>query len=252
VHKNSITIYNGNERVGAAIVDNGSVFVNPDYIYDYVNGQIDITTGHTYEPYKDDSGLDLLKTYKFIGYSTLASDTTSITAGKEVPTLITNDITIYSIFDEDSVYNNVLDEKYLTFSSDDNTAMIFNSNTISAIRGKVTLPLTLQGREVLSFGTNSTEIRDAASHITHIFWQLPTDLVPCKVEAYNNSAFNGWSNLLYVEIPENETGTFVINTRCFELAKNLFNNAKITAKHKQEFFERITALGDSCFANIGT
>lgn len=252
VHKNYITIYNGSERVGAAIVDNGSMFVNPDYIYDYTDGQIDITKGHAYEPYKDDSGLELLKTYKFVGYSTLASDTTSITAGKEVPIIVSNNMTIYSVFEEDSVYNNILDDKYLTFSSDDNTAMIFNSNTISAIRGKVTLPLTLQGREVLSFGTNSTEIRDAASHITHIFWQLPTDLVQCKVEAYNNSAFNGWNNLLYVEIPENETGTFVINTRCFELAKNLFNNAKITAKHKQEFFERITALGESCFANIGT
>jgi hypothetical protein len=37
VHKNVIVIYNGSERVGAAIVDNGSTFVNPDYIYDYVN-----------------------------------------------------------------------------------------------------------------------------------------------------------------------------------------------------------------------
>jgi len=49
----------GNTKIGAAIVDNGSIFSNPDYIYNYVNDEIDLTTGHAYSPYKDDSGLAL-------------------------------------------------------------------------------------------------------------------------------------------------------------------------------------------------
>jgi len=39
----------------------------------------------------------------------LSTDTTSITSGKEVPEIVNNDISIYSIFCEESVYNNVLD-----------------------------------------------------------------------------------------------------------------------------------------------
>ena len=82
----------------------------------------------------------------------LSTDTTSVTPGKEVPAIITNDSTVYSIFEEDSVYNNILDEKYLNFSGG---ILTFNANTIGAVKGKITLPLRYNNVAVESFGSGS-------------------------------------------------------------------------------------------------
>lgn len=258
VHKNVITIYTGNERIGAAIVNNGSTFTNPDYIYDYVNDKIDLSTGHPYEPYKDDLNLDLTQTYKFIGYSTLSTDTTSISKDKEVPAIITSDITIYSIFQEDSVYSKILDEKYLTAIPLEGTdcELQFNftkSELLKSLKGKVTLPIQINGYNVVTFssgGRLTSEQADMIKNITHIFWEKPTETKKCYVKNYAARTFDSLKTLLYIEIPKNETNDFSIGQSCFSSCTNLFNHNKITSEAKQVFMSRITAFRAQAFNNI--
>ena len=177
----------------------------------------------------------------------LSTDTTSVTPGKEVPAIITNDITVYSIFEEDSVYNNILDEKYLNFSGG---ILTFNANTIGAVKGKITLPLRYNNVAVESFGSGSQPspaLLAAVANITHIFWQQPTDEITCEVTQYNNQTFRNWTNLIYVEIPNNN---FWIGQYCFQQCNNLFNSVKITDLERAAFFSKIVNYGSYCFANI--
>jgi len=66
------------------------------------------------------------------------SETGVITFTHSVPANITEDITIYEIFKEDSVYSNILPESYLTmFESGINNVLRFNT---TGLRGKITIP----------------------------------------------------------------------------------------------------------------
>ena len=235
VHKNVVTIYSGGERIGAAIVDNGSTFTNPSYIYDYVNDQIDITTGHNYIPYKDDSQLQLTRTYKFIGYSAVSTDTTTIT---EAPAeIVSKDMVVYSVFDEDSVYNNVLNSEWV--QCDSTGTMKF---TKSGLKGKITLPKQCNGYTVTSF-----ESVYGQPDVTHIFWEQGS-----SVQAYNgnafciNSSYEGFNSLVYVEIPNDN---FTVRNRAFFYCRNLFYNDMITQEIVDDFFSKITVYEGYAFGN---
>ena len=237
VHKNIITIYMGNTKIGAAIVDNGSIFSNPDYIYNYVNDEIDLTTGHAYSPYKDDSGLALTQTYKFIGYSMLSTDTTSITSGKEVPEIVNNDISIYSIFCEESVYNNVLDQSYFEHREETNW-LAFSSKALT-LKGKITIPAHYGDSEdvITKFngGGGSIINRD----ITHIFFEQNN-----TITAFGTNCFVQFSQLVYVEIPNDN---FSIFESAFFGCNALFNSSQITQTEIDLFFSKIIYIDTSAF-----
>ena len=230
VHKNTITIYVGNEKVGAAIVDNGSAFVEPTYIYSFVNDRIDDTTGHDYVPYRDDSQLPLTQTYKFIGYSMEPTDIDSIT--EPPPVIISKDINIYGLFEEASVYDNVLrDESWFLIGG----GMLHFAKT--GLQGKITLPAVVKGQTVTSFYSGI-----ANPDITHIFWEKNNSVQQYFTEAF---CFRDYDmKLVYAEIPNDN---FIVNERAFAYVRHLFDNNIITQEVINDFFSKIKSYGSAAF-----
>ena len=266
IQKKIIRVYIANELVGAAVVPEGSVFTNPVELYECnSDGSVNTDVSFGFVPYKNDSNLDLTKTYIFRGYSTesIGDIFMDIPVPNPPPTLVESDMNVYGVFSEGSVYNNILDERYLTFNANDNI-MQFNFDTISSVKGKITLPLTYNGQPVGMFGSDMMTgqageyRRTAVANITHIFWEQPTNEKPCYVYGYTARAFAQLENLLYVEIPVvtanidagDRIGTFELGAYCFNRARNLFNNSKITEQHKQQFIYNITYFGNQSFSNV--
>ena len=256
VHKFVINFYSGEDLFRTL------------YIKDGANMEVPVDA-----PYKNDTNneLELTQVYKFIGYSTKQDEpatllatsitlfnqepigTQTITADdivNKLPTKVMKNWNLYAVFGLASVYDTVLDERYLSLSGN---TLSFNENTISNVSGKVTLPLQYSGIDVREFGVNyggSSSYKQAVSNITHIFWQKPTEQVQCKLTSYINEAFSGWDKIIYVEIPDNVTHTFAIGSHCFDGCKNLFNNIKVTDADRMTFINRITSFGELGFTSI--
>ena len=230
IHQNVIVIYCGAKRIGAAIAANGSLFTPPTKIYKYVDDLIDTSTEYSYIPYKDDSQLELTSTYRFVGYSMEPNDTTEIT--KEVPEIITKDITIYEVFKEESVYNNILDEKYLRCSSFGELSF-----AVSNLQGKITIPKNYQNQAPTVFERGLVN-----SNITHIFFEEGS-----SINSFGYQAFANFTNLIYIELPNNN---FTIGDQCFSNSIKLFSGNTITQDIVNDFFSKITSYGNACFASV--
>ena len=120
------------------------------------------------------SDLDLYSTYALLGYSRLKD-------GTELDVIALNpddsfklnirsnqDLTLYPVFKETSVRNNVLDVKYLNIGSTGNLYLKDNSYKF---KGKIVLPNTINGIAVKSI---STEAFKNQLNITHVFLEDPT------------------------------------------------------------------------------
>ena len=243
IHQNIITIYSAGERVGAALVSNGSTFRNPTRIYKYVNDLIDTSVAYDYVPYRSDASLPLTSTYKFNGYSSNPLDTTEVTLPP--PEIITKDITIYATFVEDSVYNNVLSNDYLTCVAYGQDTVVMSFNT-TALQGKVTLPAVWTNPETNEqFTPNQFTSGSFNENITHIFWETGTQVTVLQTGAFsppNNSII---PKLVYVEPPCDET---ILGDRCFMNCKNIFNNSSITEDLVTGFFSQIKDIGGQAFS----
>ena len=215
------------------------------------------------KPQKDDSQLELTQTYIFKGWS--LTDNGAILSDIADTIVESDGLVFYAVFEIGSVYDNVLDERYLTFDPNNNNLLQFNFDTISGVKGKITLPLTYNGQPVATFGSDMGQNiagpyrREAVANITHVFWEKPTNEKPCYIYSYVNGAFRELNNLIYVEIPvvtgninqnADYIGRFLLGNHCFYRCKNLFNSVKITEAKKQEFIYNITYFGNQCFAQI--
>ena len=261
VHQNVITIYQGNEAIGAAIMAEGTAFINPNYIYDIVDGSIDDTTGHAYRPYKDDSLLAYNKTYKFIGYATRPNSWSFNAQGDLIlaeedapPAIVENNFSIYGIFKEEDVHNNVLTDSYFyhvetkNLSDIDGLANVLVLDHADELQGKITLPKVVDGKvinvfnEVGSSGAN-TIVNDT---ITHIFWEEGSSL-----QYVGTYACQGWTNLIYFELPNDN----------MSLRNSAFNSNQGNSKLflgindpsiLDDWFSRIRILETSALRNIGS
>ena len=176
-------------------------------------------------PFKDDSNLDLHRTYHFLGYTDKENGKTPLTK-VEWENQYANEFKEYwAIFEETSVYDATLDNDYLTFTS------VANGQGYSVaikdgvkLSGKITLPSTYNNLPILSIvgGTENTVNNGLAknSKITAIFWS-PQNMT--QLERIENYACYQMSGLKYFEFPDSVT---YIGNYCFTYA-NLSLNSKL-------------------------
>lgn len=106
VHQNIVTIWENNIKVGAALMNTNSMFVEPTIIYHYdTNNMLDTSVAYPFAPYKNDDDLALDKTYKFIGYSYASNDMATGIITERVTGIINRNINIYAVFTEEDIYN---------------------------------------------------------------------------------------------------------------------------------------------------
>ena len=256
VHKNVVTVYIGDTKVCAAIVDNGSEYEDPTYVYDYVDGLIDMTTRHMYFPYKDDSNLAFNETYKFIGYSGDANcswhyDSNMVPVIDVLPPeTIKNDTAIYSIFDVVDVHDNVLNNNYYyevtNVTIGGTTYKCLQLQHQNELTGKITLPATVGGNVIKCFN-NVGIVSDntgpsVSSTITHIFWETGSQLA-----FVGSNACSWWENLQYFELPNYNT---YIGQNAFNRTRSMFKNIDDT--EVQSWCGKITTLDNGALMFMGS
>lgn len=194
-------------------------------------------------PYKDDSNLALESMYKFIGFSTVPNDTYTKNARGEytlkhpAPKVITVDMSLYAQFDETSVYDNILPES--DFELAGKTANLIRTN----LKGKITIPKTIQGVAFDSFNVSSgTDYERLLNEdVTHIFFEKGS-----SVQTIGGSAFYTWPSLRYVKLPNAE---MIINANAFGKTSNLFKD--ISQSDIDSFFASIASIDQNSFYAVG-
>ena len=166
-------------------------------------------------PYKDDSALERDKTYKFVGWA-LTPEGAIVDLSRYNST---KDYEFYSVFKEVSVYDTVLDESYFTVEQGTYSPSIYseefdseytiegwlitNLKAKKTLKGKITLPshLTVNG-QTLPVIIIYSNVFAQETGITHVFFEKNNKAGDCKLRMIYNNAFQGCSNLTYIEFPE--------------------------------------------------
>lgn len=155
------------------------------------------------QPYKDDSDLALEEIYILEGWSTTPDgDITNILAKR-----VTSNLAYYPIFEIGDVHDNILSENYLTYDlvteTGYGTMAWIKVKEGYSIRGKVTLPKSIDGYMVRGLATGGTDETAPLNgfafneNLTAIFWEegaIPT--------AYRDNCLRNTKNLMWVEFPE--------------------------------------------------
>ena len=250
IRKNVITIYSGNERIGAALVDSGSTFSNPNYIYDFVNDEIDNSTGHAYVPYKTETNLAFNEVYKFVGYTTKENTVIRDADGRATivdlpPAIIENDIILYSVFDVVDVHENVItDMSLFAVNQVEINGVSYNNLTLirpNDIRGKITLPSVVNGKIIQCFNDYGTA-SNTSSTVTHIFWERGSQL-----QYVGANACSDWDNLIYFELPNYH---MTLRMNAFFNDKKLFTG--ISQDNLNAWFSHVEVLGQSSLSGISS
>lgn len=152
-------------------------------------------------PYLDDSALDYEKTYVFKGYAVNPTTKKIINLEKQI---ITNDITYYPVFEEDSVYNNMHNEYFTILGNTIN----LNNEYKDLIRGRIAVPCS----------NSLTIIGDfTGSHsITDIYFANPENTAYTTI---SNSAFSG-TTIKNIYFP---SGIQTINSYAFQNCRQLIS-----------------------------
>lgn len=229
IHKYQMSYHNGD----GSIITTAYVPAN-SYIVDY--------TPDVY-PTKaiDDTPENFDQVLKFIGWSATENATTPDNWTRENIGRASKNRDYYSVFEKDSVYNNVLtDSSYYEISNDG--TLSFTDKAIN-LEGKITIPATMNGKTVVTFNNfqNYQQYHVTPENITHIFFERNS-----QVQNMGLSAFRGWSSLQYVEIPNENTALYGY---CFQNTPSMFNG--IDNLHIQKFFNNISGYGQNCFSSLG-
>ena len=166
IQKFGIKFYDGD---GSLIVEDAS---NPVYVVTGLNTQEQVTMLLPYGttgipapkklPYKDDSGLAYDEIYVLRGWATTQNgDITNIKAKRVI-----SNLTYYPIFEIDSVYNNVLSEEYCELDS----SGFIKIKSGYRVRGKVTLPATVNGVTVQGIAMSDWNDSAVSSEAQYLAW----------------------------------------------------------------------------------
>ena len=212
-------------------------------------------------PYKDATNLSLKSVYIFRGWAREVNGEPLNTTNLE-NRIVDSNLTLYAVFAEGSVYDNVLSDEYFNIRS-----VTFNSNTFymaypdiqssaknrSAFKGKITIPKTIIKNnveyQVGGFGRYSTNtqqlIQDAVlPDVTHVFFEPGSNM-----QYIGPGAFWGWTNLRYVELLNENVS---IEQSAFSNLPNLFKDlGDNTQNYMDLFFDKIIYIGDYAFNSIG-
>ena len=205
-----------------------SLLQTVDYIY---SSQVGINPPNIVPSYSDNS-LELTEVYKWQGWARKIIGNSDII---DVSTLHpTNDMDFIAVYTKTSVYNNILDTKYLVFN---NGELSLNQNY--RLQGKITLPTQVNDQPVTSISGFNGQYHDG---ITHIFWALENRALTTIV----GSCFSGSTSLVYYEQPD--TCRIIGNQAFYQCPKlGADDNSVIT-----DIFEPVTTLGANVIAYLGS
>ena len=184
-------------------------------------------------PYKDDSALSLYDTYKFKGWASDINGDVKDLTNKRADA----DATYYAIFEIVNVKNNPLSGEYFTYR---NNSYCLNRNDF---RGKITIPAKINGIQIKAFNDlgNSITDNERNKQVTHVFFEEGSE-----IDIIGRHAFNNWSKLKYVELPN---GNITIGDRAFENDNLLFDNVTISQDLVTDFFLKIKQINQGAFFN---
>lgn len=205
-------------------------------------------------PHLDDSGLGLLESYVFQGYTRERNGDILVQLtddGTHIKIKPSSDLTLYASFrTAEDIHNFPTDAKY--FKIDRTTGLISVAPGIK-LSGKVVIPNEIDGIAVKGIdGSSSIQVYDATkgfydqTEVTHIFLQDP-QTSQFKTIGFYGCGFTSFANtkLKYIELPA--SGEVDLYGRAFEQANNLFKDMPIT--YVQDFFSKVSTIGAFCFNN---
>lgn len=213
IHQYKVEFYDGDNStsIQTDYIDYGDKCVEPEII-----------------PWKKDSDLDLTQTYSFEGWTNNPSTEKIVDISKQI---VRADTKFYPVFKQVSVYDNIHPEYFSTENQNNGIKL----SLIKEIRGKLTIPATINNIPVItltqSFGASGT-VSGATSYtgggkgdnLTHIFFEKTN----CQVQTFESYTFVGLANLQYIEIPNSLQQ---INAHCFrhctqlQIANNSLGNS---------------------------
>ena len=164
------------------------------YIYSVENGVVPTAQIPSYT----DNALELKEVYKWLGWARKGDSSSQLI---NVSTLHpTNDLDFIAVYEKTSVYNNILDTKYLLISNNFQNDGIIGLNPNYYLTGKITLPTMINGFPVKQLGSDSDSTyrfsyNNVPNSITHIFFAEDNR----QIERISNGCFDNNSGLVYFE-----------------------------------------------------
>ena len=202
-------------------------------------------------PQRDSTSLDLTSCYKFIGWHTSLTSSTDTTDLNRI--LAGSDMNFYAVYMESSVYDNVIDQQYLSITYKTDAVLgnyaIVGLDPTYGIGGKVCFPITVfdeQGVEwpilEIAAGTSATgSVSNGMCQNTDLYAVF---FLGCqenaenlsKIYKFNDFAFDKATSLVHVDFPDSLT---TIGTFCFRNCTNLVVDNT----------NNVSYFGNSAFAN---
>lgn len=175
-------------------------------------GHVVITSGqkigdnlNVLKPTRDSTDLDLENVWVFKGYKrSLTGIITDVTA-----VTVNEDMTLYAVFEEDSIYNAPLGDDDLTIWSSSNSSKTATVGLARTMTGKICIPATVTKNgttytitEIYGNVDSSAAVQNniAGSDIGYIFFAKDS-----KVTTFGYYSFTGCNSLLHIDIPDSLT-----------------------------------------------
>ena len=180
--------------------------------------------------------LALTEVYKWLGWAKKTNPSVVIDLATDVTPIM--DIDFIAVYEKVSVYDNILDTKYLSFNT---TSQTLSLNQNYKLSGKITLPAAIDNVPVLAIEGFWGDY-DTKHTITHIFWEEENR----ALTTINASCFRDSNSLVYYEQPETCTTLYgQAFTGCRALGAN--DNSVLT-----QILEPVRYIkGANIFQNLG-
>lgn len=185
-------------------------------------------------PSKPADDLPLTQVYGFVGWALKNNPTRVLDMSTIHPIM---DYEFVAVYEEKSVYDNVLSSSYLTTVNSGSGCEISVASGVK-LSGKITLPANINGKDVIAIRNNGFLNQ---SDITHIFWSNGTEN---KVAKIGEAAFNQCIKLVYYEM-SNSVTSINIGNASFRYTRILENLDEYQMK---QFFEKVTAIQRNAFS----
>lgn len=234
-------IFNSNIRTYQIKFYNGEDWLNSDnYVFEHGTPLKNILPSLI--PSRSDEDLPLERTNAFIGYGLTESSPTTINENIS----ITDNMTLYAMFAEKSVYDNPIGEQYLQFNLNrDGQSYSIKAKQGILYTGKVTLPI-VHPTDGMPITAVANEGFKEQPNITHIFWERKVGKTN-QVNALGTGMCQNDLDLCYFEMPELVTA---IPDSAFYNCHSLFKD--LDQEDVDAFFRNITSIGYFGCMMIGT
>ena len=218
-------------------------------------------------PYQDDSGLSLYQTYRFSGYA-IGTNATPVTDQQMASIELRDDMIFNARFEPVSVYDNVLDNKYLYFyeytSSTGIPGYSIALNPTYKLSGKITLPTMKDNKPIVAIAESGFKYgyKSLNHGITHIFWAKENhSLIDIGNGAFQITDINNYPRTLkYFEFPDTvvliDQNAFVGQDKLVitKLPANLatiksYAFSTCSAIELQEIGGKVETIGDRAFVS---